>query len=193
MYPGGATTTVDVGAVAEKWEGACRPGHFRGVATVVLKLLNLVQPDVAYFGQKDYQQTVVVRRMVADLDVPIDIRVCPTVREADGLALSSRNVYLGAEERRKALSLSRSLRRAEELVRRGERGGAAVRQAVADILVGEPDVIVDYVAVVDPDTMDEVQEIRGPTVVAIATRVGATRLIDNTIVSPNGERGALAP
>jgi pantoate--beta-alanine ligase len=158
-----------------------------------LKLLNLVQPDVAYFGQKDYQQTVVVRRMVADLDVPIDIRVCPTVREADGLALSSRNVYLGAEERRKALSLSRSLRRAEELVRRGERGGAAVRQAVADILVGEPDVIVDYVAVVDPDTMDEVQEIRGPTVVAIATRVGATRLIDNTIVSPNGERGALAP
>src|SRR5947207_1716490 len=117
MYPAISATAVEVGPVAAKWEGACRPGHFRGVATVVLKLLNLVQPDVAYFGQKDYQQTVVVRRMVADLDVPVEIRVCPTVREPDGLAMSSRNVYLSPEERRKALSLSRGLRRAEELVR----------------------------------------------------------------------------
>ncbi len=176
------TTSVDVGPLAERWEGACRPGHFRGVATVVLKLFNLVQPDVAYFGQKDYQQTVVVRRMVADLDVPVDVRVCPTVREADGLALSSRNVYLSPEERRRALGLSRGLRRAEELVRGGQRHAAAVRQAVADALAGQAEV--DYVAVVDPETLDEVRQIDGPTLVAIAAQVGATRLIDNTIVKP---------
>lgn len=175
-------TAVDVGPLAERWEGACRPGHFRGVATVVLKLLNLVQPDVAYFGQKDYQQTVVVRRMVADLDVPVEIRVCPTVREPDGLALSSRNVYLSPDERRRALGLSRGLRRAEELVRGGQRDAAAVRQAVADALAGQA--AVDYVAVVDSETLEEVRQIAGPTLVAVAARVGATRLIDNTIVQP---------
>jgi len=182
MYPAGCTTFVEVGRVAEKWEGACRPGHFRGVATVVLKLFNLAQPDVAYFGQKDYQQTVVVRRMVADLDVPVEIRICPTVREPDGLALSSRNVYLSQEERRQALSLSRGLRRAEELVHRGERDADAVRRAVRETIAAEPAVRVDYVAVVDADTMDELQRIEGAAVVAVAARVGTTRLIDNTVL-----------
>jgi pantoate--beta-alanine ligase len=185
MYPPGSTTAVEVGSVAEKWEGACRPGHFRGVATVVLKLLNLVRPDVAYFGQKDYQQTVVVRRMVADLDVPVEIRVCPTVREADGLALSSRNVYLSPADREKALSLSRGLRRAEELVRGGQRDAAIVRQAVHDVLSSAAGVKADYVAVVDPQTLEEVRTVDQPTLVAVAARVGTTRLIDNTIVSPS--------
>jgi pantoate--beta-alanine ligase len=191
MYPVGVQalacqragmTAVDVGPLAERWEGACRPGHFRGVATVVLKLFNMVQPDVAYFGQKDYQQTVVVRRMVGDLDLPVEIRVCPTVREADGLARSSRNVYLSPEERLRALALSRGLRRAEELVRGGQRDAAAVRQAVADVLAGNASI--DYVAVVDPETLEEVRQINGRTLVAVAARVGTTRLIDNVIIAP---------
>jgi pantoate--beta-alanine ligase len=187
VYPPGCVTAVDIGPITEKWEGASRPGHFRGVATVVLKLFNLVQPDVAFFGQKDYQQTVVVRRMVADLDVPVVIRVCPTVREPDGLALSSRNVYLNAEERRRALGLSRSLRQAEELIGGGQRDAAAVRQAVKGALTG---VQVDYVAVADPETLEELQEISGPALIAVAARVGTTRLIDNVIVTPLvGEHG----
>jgi pantoate--beta-alanine ligase len=184
MYPSGCETTVDVGAVAEPWEGAFRPGHFRGVATVVLKLFNLAQPDVAYFGQKDFQQTAVVRRMVRDLNLPIEVRVCPTLRDADGLALSSRNVYLSPAERRQALALSRGLRRAEQLVTSGERTAATVRRAVLDVLESQPDIKVQYVAVADPDTLQEVSDINGRTVIAVAAYVGATRLIDNLLCDP---------
>jgi pantoate--beta-alanine ligase len=193
MYPRGCETSVDVGTVAKNWEGACRPGHFGGVATVVLKLFNLVAPDLAYFGQKDYQQTVVIRRMVEDLNLPLELRVCPTVREPDGLALSSRNVYLSPNDRRQALALSRGLRRADELVRGGERNAGTVRQAVEETLRREPDVRVQYVAVADPRTLEEVREITQPTLVTIAAFVGRTRLIDNQIVGDPLECGGLSP
>ncbi|MBI1900796.1 MAG: pantoate--beta-alanine ligase [Planctomycetia bacterium] len=182
MYPEGCTTTVDVGAPAEVLEGAFRPGHFRGVATVVLKLFNQVLPDVAYFGHKDYQQTVVVRRMVEDLCVPVEIRVCPTVREPDGLALSSRNKYLSAEERRQALAISRALRAAADVAAGGERRAEKVLSAMRGVLEAEPGVRVQYAVLVDPLTLRDMTEIRGRALAAIATYVGKTRLIDNIML-----------
>ena len=182
MYAPGHATFVDVGAVAEPLEGRFRPGHFRGVATVVLKLFNLVTPDVAFFGRKDYQQSVVIRRMVLDLDLPIQIRVCPTVRDADGLALSSRNAYLSPAQREQALALSRSLRLAKELAAAGEQSSAAILERMHALFAAVPEVQIDYLALVDPDTLADVTRIEGTVVAAAAARVGGTRLIDNEII-----------
>ena len=179
MYPKGYGTSIDVGAVAAPWEGAARPGHFAGVATVVLKLFECVPADRAYFGRKDYQQTLVVKRMAADLNLPVDVRVCVIVRDADGLALSSRNVYLSPDERRRALSLSQSLRLAEELISGGERDPLVVREQMLAHLAAAGGVNVEYVAIVRDETVDEVATIDGPVTIAIAAKVGTTRLIDN--------------
>ncbi len=181
VYRPGHATWVEVGAVAEPLEGRCRPGHFRGVATIVLKLLNMVQPDVALFGQKDYQQAAVIRRMVADLDVPVEIRVCPIVREADGLAMSSRNAYLSADARRRAVALYNSLELARQLVARGERDAGTIARRMTDRLLAAGAVI-DYVALVDPDSLSTVERIAGPTLALLAARIGGTRLIDNAIL-----------
>lgn len=179
MYPTGYGTSIDVGPVAVPWEGAARPGHFAGVATVVLKLFECVPADRAYFGRKDYQQTLVVKRMAVDLNLPVDVRVCPIVRDADGLALSSRNVYLSPDERRRALSLSQSLRLAEELISSGERDALVVRERMLAHLNAAGGVNVEYVAIVRDGTVEEVTEIAEPITIAVAARVGTTRLIDN--------------
>lgn len=179
MYPPGFDTSIDVGAVAVPWEGAARPGHFAGVATVVHKLCQLVPADRAYFGQKDYQQTLVVRRMVADLNLPIEICVAPIVRDADGLALSSRNAYLSPDERRRALVLNQSLRLAESLAAGGETDVAELRRRMLSHLATAGSVEVEYVAFLRDGTVDEVTKVDGPTLVALAARVGGTRLIDN--------------
>jgi pantoate--beta-alanine ligase len=179
MYPEGYGTSIDVGPVAVPWEGAARPGHFAGVATVVLKLFECVPADRAYFGRKDYQQTLVVKRMAADLNLPIDVRVCPIVRDADGLALSSRNVYLSTDERRRALALSQSLRLAEEIISGGERDALVVRERMLALIASVGGVGVEYVAIVRDGTVDEVAQIDGPVTIAVAARVGTTRLIDN--------------
>lgn len=184
MYPAGYATWVEVGSVAEPLEGACRPGHFRGVATVVLKLFNLVGPDVAYFGQKDYQQALVIRRMVADLNVPIQIRVCPIVREPDGLAMSSRNRYLKPEERGRARVLWQSLQKAAELVAQGERNAAAIAAQMRQTILSAGEVRIDYVALVDPETLQPVEAVQRPTLAAVAVRIGTTRLIDNALLEP---------
>ncbi len=181
MYPPGSTALVDVPAAAEPLEGQFRPGHFRGVATVVLKLFNLVQPDVACFGRKDYQQSLVVRRMVEDLDLPIRVRVCPTVREADGLALSSRNRFLSPPDRERALAISRSLRLAAELVRRGTRDARTILERMRAELAAQQ-LAIDYVALVDPDTLAAIERVEQPAVALIAARVGGTRLIDNELI-----------
>jgi pantoate--beta-alanine ligase len=179
MYPQGFDTYIDVGAVAQPLEGAARPGHFRGVATIVHKLFQLVPADRAYFGRKDYQQSLVVRRMVADLNMPIEIRVCPIVRDPDGLALSSRNAYLSAEQRERALTLSGGLRLAEAAYAAGERNADVIRRQMFSHLGAVGGVEVEYVAIVRDGTVEEVAAIDGPTTIVIAVRVGATRLIDN--------------
>ena len=179
IYPAGCSTLVEPPQVAQRWEGECRPGHFRGVTTVVLKLFNLVQADVAFFGQKDYQQAAVIRRMVQDLNVPLEIRVCPTVREPDGLAMSSRNRYLSADERRQTLAISRSLRLAEQLAAEGERQASKLVDAIHRVLAEAQISRIDYVAVADPETLEPVVELVGPAVALIAVKVGGTRLIDN--------------
>jgi pantoate--beta-alanine ligase len=179
MYPTGYATSVDVGPLGHELEGAYRPDHFAGVATVVLKLFHIVPANVAFFGQKDYQQTLVVRRMVADLNVPIEIRVEPTVREADGLAMSSRNVYLSADERRRALALAQSLRLAERLVGEGERDVATIRGKMESLVQDAGGIELQYVAFVADGTVTPVDRVDGPMTVAIAALVGKTRLIDN--------------
>ncbi len=186
MYPAGFATYVEVERVTRPWEGAIRPGHFRGVATVVLKLFNLAPANAAYFGQKDFQQSVVVRRMVADLNLPIDIRVCPIIREPDGLALSSRNAYLSADDRRRALVLSQSLRKAAELAGGGERDAAKIAGFMRQLIGATDGVQLDYAAVVDPDTLDEVAAVAPGVVAIVAAKVGSTRLIDNEILLPQG-------
>jgi len=179
MYPAGHQTTVDVGAVAVPLEGKFRPQHFRGVATIVLKLFHALPADVAFFGQKDYQQSLVIRQLVRDLDVPIEIRVCPIVREPDGLAMSSRNAYLSADERRRALSLSQALRVAADRIDGGERSTERLRQRMREHLQQAGPVDVQYIAFLADGTVREVEEVNGPVVIAIAARVGETRLIDN--------------
>jgi pantoate--beta-alanine ligase len=179
MYPAGFSTYVQPPAVAQPLEGEFRPGHFRGVATVVLKLFQLVQPDVAYFGQKDYQQTLVVRRMGHDLDVPVEIRVCPTVREPDGLAMSSRNRYLGPAERQQAVAVWRSLARAAELVKGGERNPEAVAKEMRRILAAAGFTRIDYAVLADAETLQPLREIHRPLVALVAAYLGGTRLIDN--------------
>jgi pantoate--beta-alanine ligase len=179
MYPAGFSTAVDVEGVTGRLEGEFRPGHFRGVATVVSKLFNVIQPDRAYFGQKDAQQLRVIRKMVADLNMPVTIRPVPTVREPDGLALSSRNVLLSPEQRQAATVLSRALREAEQRYRAGERSGEALHQAMQAVLAAEPLVRPDYVSVADGDTLEELDHVNGPALLSLAVRIGKVRLIDN--------------
>ncbi|TWT32484.1 Pantoate-beta-alanine ligase [Posidoniimonas corsicana] len=181
MYPAGSETSIDVGSVARPLEGESRPTHFAGVATVVMKLFQLAPADAAYFGRKDYQQTLVVERMVRDLNVPIELAVCPIVREPDGLAMSSRNAYLSPEERCRALAIHASLRLAEQLVGRGERDAQQIREA-ALALLAESDITPEYVAIVREGTLEPLEVVEGPAVIAIAARVGKTRLIDNLIL-----------
>ncbi len=182
IYPPGCSTFVEVGPIAQRWEGQFRPGHFRGVATVVLKLFHLVPADYAYFGRKDYQQALVLRRMVADLNVPITLRACPIVREPDGLAMSSRNRYLSADERRRALAINESLQIAAELARQGERSATLIAARMQEHLTTAGGMRVDYVAVADPETLEPVAELQGETLVAIAAWLGKTRLIDNATI-----------
>jgi pantoate--beta-alanine ligase len=182
MYQHGADTFVVPGKVAERLEGATRPGHFKGVATIVLKLFNLVQPDLAYFGQKDAQQVAVIKKMVADLNVPIEIVVMPTIRESDGLAMSSRNSYLNPAERRAATVLCRSLRLAEDFVTGGERDADLIRQLMIEFIKEEPLAQIDYVSVADARTLDELRFVVKPVLISLAVRIGRTRLIDNIIL-----------
>jgi pantoate--beta-alanine ligase len=186
MYPPGSEVRVVPGPMADLWEGAARPGHFTGVLTVVAKLFHLVEPDVACFGQKDIQQVVLVRRMVRDLDWPIELAVVPTVREPDGLALSSRNAYLGPEERKQALALSAGLRAAERAWRAGERSPAALEARVHATLASAPGLSPEYIAVVDPERLRPVAAAERGTIIAVAARVGPTRLIDNVILGEGG-------
>jgi len=189
MYPEGPRTTVHVAGMSEKMCGASRPGHFDGVCTVVAKLLTIVGPDAAYFGEKDAQQLAILRRMAADLNLPAEVRACPTVRDPDGLAISSRNVYLGGAERRQALALGRALRAAGEAVASGERNARQVGADVRRRLAAAEGVRLEYVAVVDPDTLDDLEQIGAQVLVAVAARVGATRLIDNVLLRGLGGRG----
>jgi pantoate--beta-alanine ligase len=182
MYPRGQSATyVEVPGLSDVLEGAIRPGHFRGVATVVLKLLNIVEPDRAFFGEKDYQQLLVIRRLVADLDVPVEIRGVATVREADGLAMSSRNRYLNAKERRAATVLSRALRAAERAVAAGESRAERVRQILRETIELERSARLEYAEVADPDTLAPLAEVGPgrPARALLAARVGPARLIDN--------------
>jgi pantoate--beta-alanine ligase len=179
IYPPGNATFVEPAGAAEGLEGACRPGHFRGVATVVCALFNLVRADVAVFGEKDAQQLAVIRQMVRDLHLPVEIVPGPTVREADGLAMSSRNAYLSAEERRAAAVLHRSLRAAEAAIGEGERRGEAVRERLREVLNTEPLARVEYAEVVDAESFQPVETLRGRLVLPLAVRIGGTRLIDN--------------
>ena len=186
MYPSGPPeVTVDPGPVGNRLEGASRPGHFRGVGTVVAKLLGIVGPCRAYFGEKDAQQLFIVLRMVRDLDLPAEIVGCPTVREPDGLAMSSRNTYLSADERRAATCLYEALARAAWLVEGGERDARVLRAELARRIGAEPLAALDYVAVVDEGTFEEVDLLRGPARALVAARVGPARLIDNVLLRPS--------
>ena len=183
MYPQDYQTYVTVEGLSRGLCGASRPGHFRGVATVVLKLLNQVQPHTAIFGEKDYQQLQVIRRLVADLDVPVEIVGRPIVREADGLAMSSRNTYLSPEERAAALCLFRAIKAARELVLSGAKSRESIMEAVRGIITATPHTDIDYVALVHPDTLQEIDSIESEARLALAVWVGKTRLIDNTLLS----------
>jgi len=182
MYPPGYRTFVEVHELQDVLCGPSRPGHFRGVATVVLKLLNIVQPDRAYFGQKDAQQARIIEKMVGDLDVPVTIKVCPIVRAADGLALSSRNVYLNAEERVYATVLYRTLEEVRRRVAAGERSAAALIQDATALIALAPGTRLDYASIVDLETLLPVARLQGKVLVALAVFLGSTRLIDNVIL-----------
>lgn len=182
MYPQGYATFVNVRGITEKLCGASRPGHFQGVATVVLKLINLIQPDRAFFGQKDAQQVLVIRRMIQDLNLDTAIEMVPIVRESDGLAKSSRNVYLSAEEREAALVLSRSLKKAEQAVSNGERSIGRLKDLVKNEIAAERLVAVDYIEIYGYPDLQPVEELRGQVLLALAVKIGKTRLIDNSIL-----------
>jgi pantoate--beta-alanine ligase len=182
MYPPGYQTWVSVEEVTKPLEGAIRSGHFRGVATVVIKLFNAVQPQKAYFGQKDAQQAIVIRTMTRDLDLPIDIVVCPIVREPDGLAMSSRNVYLNPDERRVAVALSKALFNAKKRFEAGGRDASHLRAVVLETLAAEPLVKVQYVSCAHPDTLQELQGHMDKALISLAVYIGKTRLIDNVLV-----------
>jgi pantoate--beta-alanine ligase len=184
MYPAGATTFVEVAGLSDRLDGASRPGHFRGVATVVNKLFHIVSPDVAFFGQKDAAQVAVLQAMARDLNLPVRIAVCPIVREADGLAMSSRNRYLSPDQRPQALALSRALRLVEERIQQGETNADLLRATVAESLNRVPGLRLDYIEIVDPDTLEPVTSTIAGALVALAAWVGETRLIDNLIVAP---------
>ncbi len=184
MYPAGFDAAVQIGGVTEGLEGAARPGHFVGVATVVLKLLNIAQPTRAYFGQKDAQQAAVIRKMVRDLDVPVEIAVAATVREADGLAMSSRNVRLSPEARAAAPVLHRALLAGEALIKAGEKDAKTVRAAICAPIKAEPLAKIDYVSAADADTLKELDAVTGPALLSLAVFFGDVRLIDNLTVDP---------
>ena len=175
-------TAVEVREITRGLCGASRPGHFTGVATVVAKLFNIVQPDTAYFGQKDYQQVQVIKRMVADLNFPVEIKTVPIKREKDGLAMSSRNTYLSDEERKQALCLSQSLLLAQDLFEKGERSAAKLIEAMKERISREPAASIDYVEICDACSLQPVEEVKGPAVVALAVKIGKTRLIDNLVL-----------
>ena len=182
IYPPGMELRVSAGETAERWEGAVRPGHFTGVLTVVAKLLHLTQPDVVCFGQKDIQQVTLVRRMLRDLDWPVELVVVPTVRDPDGLALSSRNAFLSPAERQEALALSRGLKAAAAAWRAGERSATALEALVRESVDAVPAVRAEYIAVVEPRRLRPVTVAAGGAIIALAARVGTTRLIDNVIL-----------
>jgi pantoate--beta-alanine ligase len=182
IYPPGFRTFVEVTQLQDGLCGASRPGHFRGVATVVLKLLNIVQPDVAYFGQKDYQQTRVLEQMVADLNVPTRLAVCPTLREPDGLALSSRNQYLDPAQRSQAPVLYQTLVEVQKLIRQGERRAKVLVDAIRTGIGNAPGARVDYIAIVDANTLEPLERAEGKVLVALAVFFGSTRLIDNVVI-----------
>ncbi|MGH9556324.1 MAG: pantoate--beta-alanine ligase [Terriglobales bacterium] len=184
MYPAGAAAWVTVEGLSQKLCGRSRPTHFRGVTTVVSKLFHIVEPDLAFFGQKDAAQCTILRKMVRELDIPVGIVVCPIVREADGVAMSSRNAYLSAEQRRSATGLYRALSRVAELVEKGERRASKLIDAAQRIFLEEPDVRLDYFEIVDNDTLDPVEGISGGALVAVAAYLGSTRLIDNLVLPP---------
>ena len=187
MYPNGIVTSIGVGKLGEALCGASRPGHFQGVATVVAKLFNIVQPDLAFFGQKDAQQTLIMKTMTQELNWPLQIVVCATVREPDGVAYSSRNSYLSAEERSRASVLYRSLRLAENLIHSGAREAAGVEGEMRKMIQDVPGAELDYARVVDPATLEALQQINGEVLAAVAVRFGKTRLIDNLIITPRGQ------
>jgi pantoate--beta-alanine ligase len=182
MYPPEFSSWVDVEKVTERLEGASRPGHFRGVATVVAKLFNIVQPSRAYFGQKDAQQAVVIKRMVADLNMGIEIVIVPTVRESDGLAMSSRNIYLSPRERQAATILFRALTLARQLRRGGEKDAGKIRRQMTSLIQKEPLARIDYVSIADAETLEELNLIDRPALASLAVRIGKTRLIDNMLL-----------
>jgi pantoate--beta-alanine ligase len=183
MYPAGAVTWVTVEGLSEKLDGRSRPGHFRGVTTVVAELFHAVEPDAAFFGQKDGAQVAIIRRMVRDLNFAVEIVVCPIVREADGLAMSSRNAYLDLEQRKRALVLHRALMRVQDLAKAGEREVAKLLVAGREEVAAENSVRLDYLEIVDPNTLDPVKHATSGTLVAIAVYVGSTRLIDNILLA----------
>ncbi len=187
MYPAGAATFVTVEGLSGKLCGRSRPGHFRGVTTVVAKLFHILEPDLAFFGQKDAAQHAIIRRMVRDLNLPVRIVVCPIIREKDGLAMSSRNAYLDPQQRRQALVLYRALMRVQTLADTGERGAAKLIEVGKQVLADEPAVRLDYFEIVNPDTLDAVTDIARGALVAVAAFVGTTRLIDNVVLHGAGE------
>ena len=188
IYPSGYQTYVNVEEISSPLCGAHRQGHFRGVATVVLKLFNIVAPDMAVFGLKDYQQVQVIRRLVEDLNVEVEIVACPTVREPDGLAMSSRNRYLTVAERRAALSLKKALDRAEQLVLEGQTDVPTIRKEVLNLIASEPLVRLEYAELCDPDDLQPIEQLRGQVLLAVCAQVGKARLIDNALLSVKGQR-----
>jgi pantoate--beta-alanine ligase len=182
MYPAGNTTFVDPGPIATRLDGASRPGHFRGVATIVARLFHIALPDRAYFGQKDAAQVAVLRHIVRDLNFPVDLVVCPIVREPDGLAMSSRNRYLSPEERTRTLILSRALAAAQNLIDQGETNTETLRAAILRVFAKDPEALLDYAAIVDPDTLLPIPDTTHGALIAVAAFVGNTRLIDNLLI-----------
>ena len=182
MYPEGFSSWVEVGKLTERLEGASRPTHFRGVTTICTKLFNIVEPTRAYFGQKDAQQALVIRRMVTDLDMNLEIVICPTVREPDGLAMSSRNTYLSPEQRQAAVSLNQALKLAEELWSQGKRDAGHLQQVVTDHIRQQPLAEIEYVSIANIDTLEELKTISTPALLSLVVRFGKTRLLDNTVL-----------
>ena len=182
MYPADFNSRVEVTGITQKLEGNCRPGHFRGVTTVVNKLFNIVNPDRAYFGQKDAQQAVVIKKMAEDLNMNLDVVICPTIRDEDGLAMSSRNMYLSYEDRQSATVLYRSLMLANDLYQQGERNAETIRKDIVRLIKTEELAKIDYVSVADPVTLDELDEITEKALVSMAVKFGKTRLIDNVVL-----------
>ena len=182
MYPTRFSSWVEVGKITERLEGAARPTHFRGVTTVVAKLFNIVQPTKAYFGQKDAQQAIVIKKMVADLNMNLEVVACRTVREPDGLAMSSRNTYLSPEERRAAVVLHQALNLAQQLWSQGERDAEKLRQEIVAIIQKQPLANIDYVSIADAETLEELDEIKPPALVSLAVKIGKPRLLDNVVL-----------